>query len=121
MGFREELDGATKGIRELMKRGIRILGGGDYGFMITPHGQNARDIDHFIQHCGMTNMESILTMTKNGGEAMDLPDRLGQVKQDFLADLLLVKGDPLTNPKVLLDRDNLRVIMKDGVIHKRSI
>jgi imidazolonepropionase-like amidohydrolase len=46
---------------------------------------------------------------------------LGQVKQDFLADLLLVKGDPLTNPKVLLDRDNLRVIMKDGQFHKRSI
>ena len=69
----------------------------------------------------MTNMESILTMTKNGGEAMDMPDHLGQVKQGFLADLLLVKGDPLSDPKVLLDRANLRVIMKDGVIHKLSI
>jgi imidazolonepropionase-like amidohydrolase len=121
MGFREELESAVKGIKELMKRGVRILGGGDYGFMITPHGQNARDLDHFIRHCGMTNMESILTMTKNGGEAMDMPGRLGQVKQGFLADLLLVKGDPLSDPKVLLDRENLRVIMKDGVIHKLSI
>ena len=121
MGFREELESAVNGIKELMKRGVRILGGGDYGFMITPHGQNARDLDHFIKHCGMTNMESILTMTKNGGEAMDMPGRLGQVKQGFLADLLLVKGDPLSDPKVLLDRENLRVIMKDGVIHKLSI
>ena len=121
MGFREELESAVNGIKELMKRGVRILGGGDYGFMITPHGQNARDLDHFIRHCGMTNMESILTMTKNGGEAMDMPGRLGQVKQGFLADLLLVKGDPLADPKVLLDRDNLRVIMKDGRLHKRSI
>jgi len=121
MGFREELESAVNGIKELMKRGVRILGGGDYGFMITPHGQNARDLDHFIRHCGMTNMESILTMTKNGGEAMDMPNRLGQVKQGFLADLLLVKGDPLVDPKVLLDRDNLRVIMKDGRLHKRSI
>jgi len=121
MGFREELESAVKGIKELMKRGVRILGGGDYGFMITPHGQNARDLDHFIRHCGMTNMESILTMTKNGGEAMDMPGRLGQVKQGFLADLLLVKGDPLTDPMVLLDRENLSVIMKDGRLHKRSI
>jgi len=60
-------------------------------------------------------------MTKNGGEAMDMPGRLGEVKQGFLADLLLVKGDPLSDPKVLLDRENLRVIMKDGVIHKLSI
>ena len=121
MGFREELESAVNGIKELMKRGVRILGGGDYGFMITPHGQNARDLDHFIRHCGMTNMESILTMTKNGGEAMDMPGRLGQVKQGFLADLLLVKGDPLTDPMVLLDRENLGVIMKDGRLHKRSI
>ncbi|MED5381873.1 MAG: amidohydrolase family protein, partial [Verrucomicrobiota bacterium] len=121
MGFREELESAVNGIKELMKRGVRILGGGDYGFMITPHGQNARDLDHFIRHCGMTNMESILTMTKNGGEAMDMPNRLGQVKQGFLADLLMVKRDPLVDPKVLLDRDNLRVIMKDGRLHKRSI
>jgi imidazolonepropionase-like amidohydrolase len=60
-------------------------------------------------------------MTKNGGEAMDMPGRLGQVKQGFLADLLLVKGDPLTDPTVLLDRENLGVIMKDGQLHKRSI
>ena len=89
--------------------------------MITPHGQNARDLDHFVKHCGLTNMESILTMTKNGGEAMDMPDRLGQVKEGFLADLLMVKGDPLADTNVLLDKDNLLVVMKDGQIHKRTI
>ena len=121
MGFREELEVSVEAIRELMKRGVRILGGGDYGFMITPHGQNARDLDHFVKHCGLTNMESILTMTKNGGEAMDMPDRLGQVKEGFLADLVMVKGDPLTDTNVLLDKDNLLVVMKDGQIHKRTI
>ena len=118
MGFREELDSAVAGIQALMKRGVRILGGGDYGFMITPHGQNARDLDHFIKHCGMSPMESILTMTKNGGEAMDMPDRLGQIREGFLADLLLVDGNPLADTKVLLRRENLRLIMKDGELHK---
>tara|TARA_B100001142_G_scaffold249983_1_gene250058 strand:- start:983 stop:2230 length:1248 start_codon:yes stop_codon:yes gene_type:complete len=120
MGFREELDSAIKGIQELMKRGVRILGGGDYGFMITPHGQNARDLDHFVRHCGMTNMEAILTMTKNGGEAMDMPNEIGKVKEGFLADLLLVNGDPLSNSKLLLNKNNLHTIMKGGVIHKLS-
>ena len=121
MGFREELAVSVEAIRELMKRGVRILGGGDYGFMITPHGQNARDLDHFVKHCGLTNMESILTMTKNGGEAMDMPDRLGQIKEGFLADLLMVKGNPLADTNVLLDKDNLLMVMKDGQIHKRTI
>ena len=121
MGFREELAVSVEAIRELMKRGVRILGGGDYGFMITPHGQNARDLDHFVKHCGLTNMESILTMTKNGGEAMDMPDRLGHIKEGFLADLLMVKGNPLADTNVLLDKDNLLMVMKDGQIHKRTI
>ncbi|MEC9081911.1 MAG: amidohydrolase family protein [Verrucomicrobiota bacterium] len=121
MGFRDELESAVSGVQALMKRGVRILGGGDYGFMITPHGRNARDLDHFIKHCGMTAMESILTMTQHGGAAMDMPTRLGQIKEGFLADLLLVDGDPLEDPKVLLKRENLRIIMKDGILHKHSI
>ena len=64
-------------------------------------------------------MEALLSMTKHGGAAMDLPDELGQIKEGFLADLLLVAGDPLADPKVLLDRDSLRVVMKDGEFHKR--
>jgi len=118
-GFREELRGAAAGLKELRKRGVRILGGGDYGFSLTPHGQNARDLDHLIRYCGFTPMEAIQSMTKHGGAAMDLPDELGQVRPGFLADLLLVSGDPLADPNILIERDNLPLIMKNGVFHKR--
>ena len=117
-GFREELEGAAKGLQELKRRGIRILGGGDYGFNVTPHGDNARDLGHLIKYCGFTPMEAILSMTKHGGAAMDLPDELGQIQPGFLADLLLVNGDPLADTTVLLNRENLRVVMKDGRFHK---
>ena len=115
LGFREELEAPpAAGIKELKRRGVRILGGGDYGFSLTPHGENARDLDHLIRYCGFTPMEALQSMTKHGGAAMDLPDDLGQVREGFLADLLLVAGDPLTNPKVLLDRDKLLAVMKNG-------
>lgn len=113
-GFREELAGAARGLQELKRRGVRILGGGDYGFSLTPHGENARDLDHLVHHCGFTPMESLLSMTKHGGAAMDMPDELGQIREGFLADLLLVDGDPLTDFSILLDRSRLRVVMKDG-------
>ena len=119
MGFREELEGAARVVRELKSRGVRILGGGDYGFNLTPHGNNARDLDHLIRYLGFTPMEALLTMTKHGGEAMDLPGELGQIRDGFLADLLLVRGDPLADPKVLLDTDNLLAVMKDGEFHKQ--
>ncbi len=118
-GFREELAAAAKGLQELKQRGVRILGGGDYGFGLTPHGQNARDLGHLIKYCGFTPMEAILSMTKFGGEAMDLPNELGQVREGFLADLLLVDGDPLADTNILLDRDKLVAVMKDGAFHKR--
>ena len=63
-------------------------------------------------------MDALLTMTKYGGEAMDLPGELGQINEGFLADLLLVAADPLIDPKVLMDRDNLIAVMKDGRFHK---
>lgn len=118
LGFRDELNGAASGLVELRRRGVRILGGGDYGFGLTPHGNNARDLDHLICHCDFSPMEAILTMTKNGGAAMDMPDELGQIQTGFLADLILVAGDPLADTKVLLDRDKIRAVMKDGKFHK---
>jgi len=118
LGFREELRSAAEGLRKLKERGVRILGGGDYGFSLTPHGSNARDLDHLIRYCEFTPMEALQSMTKHGGAAMDMPDELGQIKEGFLADLLLVVGDPLDDPKVLLERDKLLAVMKDGQFHK---
>jgi imidazolonepropionase-like amidohydrolase len=118
LGFREELAGAARVVKELMKRGVRILGGGDYGFGLTPHGKNANDIKHMVQHIGISPMEAIMTMTKYGGEAMDPPNQLGQIREGYLADLLLVAGNPVDDPDVLVNPDNLTAIMKDGRFHK---
>ena len=57
-------------------------------------------------------------MTKYGGQAMDMPNDLGLVQEGFLADLLLVEGNPAADPKVLLEHDKLRCIMKDGHFHR---
>ena len=49
---------------------------------------------------------------------MGRPHELGQLKPGYLADLLVVDGDPLTDIERLQRRDALRVIMKDGRLHK---
>jgi imidazolonepropionase-like amidohydrolase len=121
LGFRDELAAAAEGLAELKRRGVRILGGGDYGFSLTPHGNNARDIEHLINYCGFTPMEAVQSMTKHGGAAMDLPDELGQIQPGFLADLILVDGDPLTEPRLLIDRERILAVMKDGKFHRRPV
>lgn len=117
MGMMDMLEGFPKVYQELWKRGMRILPGGDYGFAWNPIGNNARDLEHFVNLLGLSPAQVLMSATKWGGEIMDIPN-LGMVKEGYLADLLLVKGDPTHDVRLLQDRDNLLMIMKDGVYHK---
>jgi len=116
--YARELEVACEGLRKMHKRGIRVLPGGDYGFAWIPHGTNAKDLEYFVTLLGFTPMEALLAATKLGGEIMGRPGELGQVKEGYLADLILVDGDPLANINILQERARLLAIMKDGEFHK---
>lgn len=103
-------------VPELKARGVRILTGGDYGFPFNPHGRNARDLEHFVQHYGFTPAEALRSATQYGGELMGL--EVGLVKEGWLADLLLVDGDPTADVAILQDKDRLKMIMKGGALYK---
>jgi imidazolonepropionase-like amidohydrolase len=49
---------------------------------------------------------------------MRMPDELGQVKAGFLADIILIDGDPLQDITILQDQSRIVGIMKNGVFHK---
>jgi imidazolonepropionase-like amidohydrolase len=116
--FKRELDMCIQNMKKLKKRGVRILPGGDYGFAWTPIGTNARDIEHFIKLLGYEPMEAVMAATKLGGEIMQMGHELGQIKPGYLADILLVDGNPLTDVAMLRDKKRLLAIMKDGSFHK---
>jgi imidazolonepropionase-like amidohydrolase len=118
MGYGEEIEAVEKSLRAMHKRGVKILPGGDYGFAWAKHGENAMDLQYLVKYAGMSNMEALIAATKWGGEIMLMPDELGQIKEGFLADILLVDGDPLSDLSILLDKKNLLAIMKDGKFHK---
>jgi imidazolonepropionase-like amidohydrolase len=118
MGYQIEWDAALESLSRMHKRGIRVLPGGDYGFAFTPHCQNARDLEFFVRYLGMTPMEAIVSATKHGGEIMMKGGELGQLKEGFLADLILVDGDPLSNLAVLRDPTRMLAVMKDGAFAK---
>jgi imidazolonepropionase-like amidohydrolase len=118
LGYAEELEAAEKSLRAMVKRGVRVLPGGDYGFAWARHGENAKDLGYLVKYAGMTPMEAIVATTKQGGEIMMQGEELGQVKEGFLADLLLVDGDPLADLAILADQTKILAIMKDGVFVK---
>lgn len=117
--YERELESAVESCRKMHRRGIRVLIGGDYGFAWTPQGTNAKDIEYFVDLLGFSPMEAILAATKYGGQIMGMGDELGQIKEGFLADMILVDGDPIANVRILQEHDRLLAIMKDGKFHKR--
>ena len=118
MGLRRELEQGTLAMRDLKKRGVRVMPGGDYGFAWNPIGEDARDLEHFVKLFGFTPMEAIVAATRWGGEIMMKPGELGVIKAGALADLLMVDGDPASDIRILQDADRLLAIMKDGRFHK---
>ena len=117
-GILHELEISVDTMGQMRKRGIRVLPGGDYGFAWNPHGTYARDLLLFVDVLGFTPMETLVAATRMGGEIMGMANELGQIRPGFLADLLLVDGDPLADIKLLQRQDALLVIMKDGRLHK---
>ncbi len=119
MGSFGSLDGMRQIYPEMRRRGIRVVIGGDYGFPNNPIGRQARDLELFVSELGYTPAEALRCATQYGGELMGL--EVGLLQPGYLADLLVVRGDPTEDVKILQDRANLRVIMKGGSFHERAV
>ena len=119
LGMRRELEIGAESMKELHRRGVKVLPGGDYGFAWNPIGTNARDLEHFVNYLNFTPMEAIVAATKYGGQIMMMGDELGLIKEGYLADLLIVDGDPVQDVSILQDASRLLGIMKDGNFHNR--
>lgn len=118
-GFLRQIEQNQKVYGEMRRRGIRVLPGGDYGFPWNPTGENARDLKLFVDVLGYTPTETLVAATRLGAQLMDMGAELGQIKPGFLADLLLVDGDPLADIGILQQADRLLAIMQDGKFHKQ--
>jgi imidazolonepropionase-like amidohydrolase len=60
--------------------------------------------------------------TVNAAELLNMPGQLGVIKPGAKADLLLVKGNPLTDISCLLGQgENILSIMKDGKFYKQGL
>jgi imidazolonepropionase-like amidohydrolase len=83
------------------------------GFDSMPHGQSALEVVR-MHDAGLTGMEAIVAATAVAAEACGLGDEIGTVAPGKLADLLVVDGDPLADPRLLLDPARIRLVFQAG-------
>jgi imidazolonepropionase-like amidohydrolase len=104
--------------RLAVERGVTIAMGTDSG--VGPHGTNAEELQRMVEG-GMTPMQAIVATTKTAAACVCLGHLTGTLEPGKRADVLAVDGDPLADIAVLQDRARLRLILKDGQVHKNVL
>jgi imidazolonepropionase-like amidohydrolase len=118
MGSVAALEAMAEVYPKIRARGLRVLPGGDYGFPNNPIGRNARDLQLFTELLGFTALEALRAATQYGGQLMGMADELGVLAPGYLADIIVVRGNPAADLRILQDQDNLAAIMQGGRFHK---
>lgn len=94
------------------RAGVKIALGTDAGGDLGAN--HAQELELYVQS-GLPAAEAIKAATVNAAEALGMSDRLGQIKPGYLADIIAVSGDPLSDVKLL---SNVGFVMKEGRIYK---
>lgn len=99
------------------KAGLKIASGSDLVGDCQPFKAAELELKAKI----MGPMDALLAMTKKNSELLKRQDKLGTLEEGKFADILLVEGNLLKDPQIIQNRDNIRVIMKNGELFKKSI
>jgi len=94
-----------------LERGVTISFGGDVG--VFPHGENVVELELMTAY-GMSNLDALKSATSTNARLFGL-NTLGQLKEGFLADIIVVEGNPIKNITALR---NVAFVMKNGTIIK---
>ncbi len=100
-------------LRRAKEVGVKIAAGTDAGFVV-PHGENALEILELIKG-GFTPMEALVAATQTAAECIGMGNEIGSIEVGKRADFVIVNGDVLADPSLLLDRANIMAVYMDGV------
>jgi imidazolonepropionase-like amidohydrolase len=88
-------------LREFGRKGGLITTGDDAGYIYSMYGFGISRELELQEEAGFEPLEVLEHATWNGARMLGLDNRIGKVREGFVADLLVVNGNPLENLKVL--------------------
>jgi imidazolonepropionase-like amidohydrolase len=83
------------------------------GFDSYPHGRDALELVRMVEG-GLTGMQGLVAATSGSAEACGLAGEVGVVAAGAAADVLVVDGDPVAEPRLLLDPGRIRLVLQAG-------
>lgn len=97
-------------IKKLYDAGIPILAGTDPPNLNINYGTDIYEELFLFKEAGLSNIDILKTATINVAKAFDLK-KMGYLKKNYIADMLLINGDPTEN---IEDIKHIEMIWKAG-------
>jgi imidazolonepropionase-like amidohydrolase len=113
-----QMEHATRVGERAKGLGTTLLSGTDTGNSYAReygkhHGYEA---EIMVKHVGLSPMEAIVANTSQNAWAVGLENEVGILEPGKLADVIVLKEDPLADIRVLRDPKNVATVIKDGRI-----
>lgn len=95
------------------KAGVKIAMGTDAGTPFNRHGENALELLHMTEF-GFSPEEALISATSRAAELLGLEEKIGTISTGKVADLLVLKGNPLEDIRALTDPGRIVAVFKEG-------
>lgn len=114
-GCRRMLDKTADTLHRAHAAGVKFALGTDAGFALTPYGEwHARELELLMDYAGLSPQEALQAGTVNGARTVGLEGQVGEVRPGMLADLIIVRENPLANIRSLQLRSNIEAVFVGG-------
>jgi len=114
--MKRNMEGLVNVLQRARALGIKVMCGTDTGnYSWMPYGKmHAKEAEILVRYGGYTPMEAITACTRENAFAVGLEKELGVLEAGKLADVIILKQNPVADIRVLQDPSNLAMVIKDG-------
>ncbi len=99
-------------LKKLHDYGVKIALGTDNMLEVLPGDIVHKELEYYVE-AGLTEMEALVTATRNSAEYLGILDKTGTVEEGKNADLILLDSNPLED---IQNINNINTVFKDGGI-----
>ena len=114
--FKAEIDAATENLSRAYRAGVPLICGSETGWSLVPYGQwHAKEMEIFVTLLGLSPLQAIHAATLAASRCLPKwTGSIGRLSEGYIADVLLVDGDPLADIRILQDPSRFDLVLKSG-------
>jgi hypothetical protein len=103
-------------VNEYKNKGGRVTAGSDSGFIYQLYGFGyIRELE-LLREAGFSPLEVIRAATLKGAEALGMDQMIGSIEVGKMADLVIIRENPLANLKVLFGTGTIKLDEKNEAV-----